>query len=537
MAILLIEIMAITAHYGVPAQPYPNFAIPGSFPAWLFDFSKEYWQAALWVMGACLLILTPHHKQILDGADLHTQGYRWPVWLTLHLFAFAAFVAVTSLIFEQPADPARLTAPWFAVWLALASATFALWLLALAPNDFWLRLVRQNRTGLLVGVLLGVCAWMLFGMLARYESPLAQKELWFFFSGLTLQIVHSLLGWAYPDLIYQPGSLVVGTASFPVEITHFCSGIEGILLIAIFLSIYLWLFRKDLRFPQVLWLFPLGMLAVWLANAIRIAMLIAIGSSFSPEVAMQGFHAQAGWIAFTLIALGTIALSHRMRFFSADNPEIVVATGGNPLASALIVPLVVQMAALMLTSAFSGGFDWLYPARIGVIAAVLYYYRQAYGKLFSTWDWQAPAIGVVVFIVWVLLGPGDHDAGTVLSQNLEKLSSGSAVFWLVSRTFGSVVVIPLAEELAFRGYLTRKLIAKDFENVPAGQFSWLSFILPSLLFGLLHDRWLAGTLAGMGYATALYRRGQLGDAVIAHMTTNALIAIVVLTQGRWSLWG
>ncbi len=42
--------------------------------------------------------------------------------------------------------------------------------------------------------------------------------------------------------------------------------------------------------------------------------------------------------------------------------------------------------------------------------------------------------------------------------------------------------------------------------------------------------------AGMGYALALYRRGQLGDAVMAHMTTNALIAVVVLVDGRWSLW-
>jgi membrane protease YdiL (CAAX protease family) len=40
----------------------------------------------------------------------------------------------------------------------------------------------------------------------------------------------------------------------------------------------------------------------------------------------------------------------------------------------------------------------------------------------------------------------------------------------------------------------------------------------------------------MGYALALYRRGQLGDAVIAHMTTNALIALFVLTQAKWSLW-
>jgi membrane protease YdiL (CAAX protease family) len=57
-----------------------------------------------------------------------------------------------------------------------------------------------------------------------------------------------------------------------------------------------------------------------------------------------------------------------------------------------------------------------------------------------------------------------------------------------------------------------------------GRFTWLSFVVSSVAFGLLHGRWLAGTLTGMAYAAALYRRGRIGEAVYAHMTTNALIA-------------
>jgi CAAX prenyl protease-like protein len=194
------------------------------------------------------------------------------------------------------------------------------------------------------------------------------------------------------------------------------------------------------------------------------------------------------------------------------------------------------MATSMVTSAFSSGFDMLYPLRVVAIAIVLYYYRKSYNGLGWKWSWQAPIIGIAVFIMWILLEPNVDSSKTALSQGLAELTSGSAAVWLIFRVFGSVITVPLAEELAFRGYLIRKLISKDFENVPLGQFTWLSFLLTSLLFGLLHERWFAGTLAGMGYALALYRRGQLGDAVIAHMTTNALIAIFVLTQERWSLW-
>ena len=49
-------------------------------------------------------------------------------------------------------------------------------------------------------------------------------------------------------------------------------------------------------------------------------------------------------------------------------------------------------------------------------------------------------------------------------------------------------------------------------------------------------RWLAGTVAGMVYALAVYRRGSLGDAVVAHAVTNALIAATVLCFGAWGLW-
>jgi CAAX prenyl protease-like protein len=108
--------------------------------------------------------------------------------------------------------------------------------------------------------------------------------------------------------------------------------------------------------------------------------------------------------------------------------------------------------------------------------------------------------------------------------------------WLLFRVLGSVVTVPLAEELAFRGYLTRRLLAADFQAVPPGRFSWFSFLLSSALFGALHGRWLAGMLAGMGYALALNRRGQLADAVVAHGVTNALIAAYVLATGSWSLW-
>ena len=95
--------------------------------------------------------------------------------------------------------------------------------------------------------------------------------------------------------------------------------------------------------------------------------------------------------------------------------------------------------------------------------------------------------------------------------------------WVFVRLFGFVLVTPLVEELAFRGYLMRRLISSDFQSVRPSRFTWLSFIVSSIVFGLLHSQWIAGTLAGMVYAGVVYRTGRVRDAVIAHAVTNALV--------------
>jgi membrane protease YdiL (CAAX protease family) len=43
-------------------------------------------------------------------------------------------------------------------------------------------------------------------------------------------------------------------------------------------------------------------------------------------------------------------------------------------------------------------------------------------------------------------------------------------------------------------------------------------------------------MAGLIYAVAFLKRGRIGDAAVAHATTNAWLALWVLGSGNWSLW-
>ena len=184
----------------------------------------------------------------------------------------------------------------------------------------------------------------------------------------------------------------------------------------------------------------------------------------------------------------------------------------------------------MIAGAFTAGFEWLYPLRVLSVFAVLWAFRQSYAKLGWSWSWQAFALGGLTFLIWTLFSLKKPGAEFERGAEWSVLPQGWAPVWVFIRLLGYVVAVPLAEELAFRGYLTRRLQAANFAEVPLGQFSWLSFVGSSVLFGALHGKyWLPGTMAGMLFALALYRRRRLGDAVIAHATVNALIAVYGIT--------
>jgi CAAX prenyl protease-like protein len=202
-----------------------------------------------------------------------------------------------------------------------------------------------------------------------------------------------------------------------------------------------------------------------------------------------------------------------------------------------LVPLLAIIATAMLTRIFYVGFDLLYPLRVSAAAGAFYFYRRELAVIrWSTSVW-AVALSLLVFAMWVTLAPA-HDASinATFATGISRLSAAGKAAWFFFRIVGAVITVPIAEELAFRGYLMRKLIADDFERVRLGRFTWFSFLVSSGLFGVLHSQWLAGTFAGMVFAAALYRRGLLADAVMAHSVTNALLSAYVLTTHDWALW-
>lgn len=101
-----------------------------------------------------------------------------------------------------------------------------------------------------------------------------------------------------------------------------------------------------------------------------------------------------------------------------------------------------------------------------------------------------------------------------------------------------VVVVPLVEEIFWRGFLLRHFINEDFEKVPFGTFTWGSFGAVSLCFALAHwgpDFWPA-LITGALYNAVAYRTRSLSSCVAAHAVTNLLLGLYIMRTRQWGFW-
>lgn len=453
-----------------------------------------------------------------------------------HLALFVSLILLARHVYAGGSDQPALTAVLPVLGIAVLLSGVAM----VTPLAAWWRLVRS------IGSIGAYAAAAAFAAVAMTRG---WRALWQTASVVTFHLVRILLRPFVGQLIVDPRRLRIATSRFGVVVAPECSGLEGMGLLIVFVGAWLWFNRAEYRFPRALLLLPAGISLLFFLNSVRIAGLVLIGHAGAPQVALGGFHSQAGWIAFNAVALGMCAGAGRVpwlassgtlasagEFVSSGNRPPEIADDINPVA-VWLGPFLAVVAAGILSQAMTGGFEWFYFLRIPAAFGLLWRYRREYSKIDGTFSWRGPACGLLVFAVWIALeragGHAISGAPPAIRDAPELLRAG----WIGSRVLGAVVVVPVVEELAFRGYLLRRLQSVDFEQVPLNRLSLMALVISSVLFGAMHGgRWLAGIVAGLLYALVSLRRGQLAEAVVAHAVTNGLIAIAVLGPGWWNLW-
>lgn len=155
-------------------------------------------------------------------------------------------------------------------------------------------------------------------------------------------------------------------------------------------------------------------------------------------------------------------------------------------------------------------------------------------------------LGLAVCALWVLpdqLFPGWREhwlfqnglTGTV-RQSIPAAEFANPLV-LVLRVIRAAILVPVIEELFWRGWLPRWLVDTNWQRVPLGTFNTVAFIATAVLFASEHGPfWEVGLACGLIYNWWMWKTRSLGDLVLVHAVTNAALSGFVVMTGQYAYW-
>jgi CAAX prenyl protease-like protein len=183
---------------------------------------------------------------------------------------------------------------------------------------------------------------------------------------------------------------------------------------------------------------------------------------------------------------------------------------------------------------------WIYPSQTLICGAILLWFWREYKLEAPRQVWFALAIGLVVFAVWIAPQKFFGVSPRLTGFDPEVFADRPALYWstVLLRFVRLVVVVPLVEEIFWRGFLLRYLINERFTAIAIGTFSWVSFTVVVVGFGFSHSAadWIAAFVCGALYNLVAYRTRSLSSCVIAHAFTNLLLGLWIMQTRQWGFW-
>lgn len=515
LGLVLAELLILSVTY----QQNFVFSCKHAAPELFCRFAGRIVPRALAVMAGLVLfaLARPHLVKSL----FHTGHIRAFPAIAMNLVGFVLIMLPWPVISDDSSSlmVGLAILSWISGGILCAAGTLQL----LSPTQGWLDLLRANWQ---------ILSALIVFALALPELTDAIQPMWRFdlVSDVTFSAVAWILETVGYDLYANSVEKVIGAGDFLVLIGPKCSGVEGFALISAFVTIYLVLFRDDLRFPRALLLFPIAILASWLFNILRITVLLAIGFEISPSLAVGAFHSHAGWLSFTLLSVGLILVSRTVPFFTKQTalskvPSMQLPPFFQDRSVAELLPFAVFMLTALLASTFTEAPGLVYPLRALIMAVVIALFWRVYVALPWRVDPLALGSGVAIAAMWIVTAPevtGDPAFGT--------LTGLAFAGWVVTRLVGTSLFVPLIEEMMFRGYMFKRI-------APSGD-GWrmvLAVAISAGLFALLHDRWIEAAVAGVVFGLLVWRSRNITDAILSHASANFLIAVYAMLTGAWHI--
>jgi CAAX prenyl protease-like protein len=182
---------------------------------------------------------------------------------------------------------------------------------------------------------------------------------------------------------------------------------------------------------------------------------------------------------------------------------------------------------------------WIYPVQTVLCAGALLFFRRDYdfggvtaGRLLA-----GAAVGGLVWLLWVSPQELFHQAAR--REGFDPGVVPGLEGWMTAARFARlVVVVPLVEEIFWRGFLLRYLVREDFTSLPFGSCSRWSFWAVVGAFTLVHDPadWPAAFLTGILFNLVAVRTRSLAACVVAHAVANLALGLYIMATRQWGFW-
>jgi len=224
----------------------------------------------------------------------------------------------------------------------------------------------------------------------------------------------------------------------------------------------------------------------------------------------------------------------------------------NKTLLAYVLPFVVFLGFLFLDSFVQEVFEgagsvffrapkfWVYPLQTALCAGLLLAFWKFY-TFAPLRPWPLGVLaGLAVLFLWIspqlVFGMPPRTEGF----DPEFFGTTGALYGLtvLARFARLVIVVPLLEEIFWRGFLMRYLINERFTTVAFGTFRPLSFFGVAVLFMLVHSipDWPAAFLTGLIYNGLAVKTKSLWACVLAHAVTNLGLGFYIMATRQWGFW-
>ena len=208
-----------------------------------------------------------------------------------------------------------------------------------------------------------------------------------------------------------------------------------------------------------------------------------------------------------------------------------------------VAPFALFMGLLYVRQNFPEQSWWLYGVCSLVVLGLILWLRPRYRG-------QDPAppqilssalLGLGAIVLWIGLDPwmprtGGPRDNTFPFEAAFQIGTVPGVLAILFRIFGAVLVVPIVEELFWRGFLMRTIMKPEFEEVPLGTFQPLSFYITTVAFALVHVEFGSAILFGLIAGWWFCRTKSLRAVIALHAAANLGLAVYVLITRNWFLW-